>query len=116
MIRIPQNTSIHVTVHNLIARDVLIHGMHTRPGKNDDTFDVPGGSTRDVTFSAGTPGAYYYWATAGGDTLGGRPYKEDSQLHGAFIVDPPGAVASDRYSSLGCGATVSSRRNHSMFQ
>ena len=101
MIRIPQDTRIHVTVHNLIARDVLIHGMHTRPGKNDDTFEVAAGATRDVTFSAGAPGAYYYWATAGGDTLGGRPYKEDSQLHGAFIVDPRGAVAPDRVFVIG---------------
>jgi FtsP/CotA-like multicopper oxidase with cupredoxin domain len=101
MIRIPQDTRIHVTVHNLIARDVSIHGMHMRPGKNDDTFGVPVGATRDVTFSAGTPGAYYYWATAGGDTLAGRPYKEDSQLHGAFIVDPPGTVAPDRVFVIG---------------
>jgi len=101
MIRIPQGTRIRVTVHNLIARDVLIHGMHTRPGKNDDTFDVPSGATRDLKFSAGVPGAYYYWATAGGDTLGGRPYKEDSQLHGAFIVDPQGTVAPDRVFVIG---------------
>jgi len=101
MIRIPQDTWVHVTVHNLIARDVLIHGMHTRPGENDDTIDLAAGATRDVTFSAGAPGAYYYWATAGGDTLGGRPYKEDSQLHGAFIVDPRGAVAPDRVFVIG---------------
>jgi FtsP/CotA-like multicopper oxidase with cupredoxin domain len=101
MIRIPQDTRIHVTVHNLIARNVLIHGMHTRPGKNDDTFEVAAGATRDVTFSAGAPGAYYYWATAGGDTLAGRPYKEDSQLHGAFIVDPHGTVAPDRVFVIG---------------
>jgi len=101
MIRIPQDTWVHVTVHNLIARDVLIHGMHTRPGENDDTIEIAGGATRDVTFSAGAPGAYYYWATAGGDTLGGRPYKEDSQLHGAFIVDPRGAVAPDRVFVIG---------------
>jgi manganese oxidase len=79
----------------------LIHGIHTRPGKNDDIFAVPSGATRDVTFSAGAPGAYYYWATAGGDTAVGRPYKEDSQLHGAFIVDPPGTVASDRVFVIG---------------
>src|SRR5579871_2726435 len=30
MIRVPQGTSIHVIVHNLIPRDVSIHGMHTR--------------------------------------------------------------------------------------
>jgi len=101
MIRVPQDTRIHVTVHNLIARDVLIHGMHTRPGKNDDILEVPGAATRDVTFSAGAPGAYYYWATAGGDTIGGRPYKEDSQLHGAFIVDPPGTVEPDRVFVIG---------------
>jgi FtsP/CotA-like multicopper oxidase with cupredoxin domain len=101
MIRIPQGTSIHITVHNLITQDVLIHGMHTRPGKNDVTFEVPGGATRDVTFSAGALGAYYYWATAGGDTLGGRPYKEDSQLYGAFIVDTRGTVAPDRVFVIG---------------
>jgi FtsP/CotA-like multicopper oxidase with cupredoxin domain len=75
--------------------------MHARPGKNDDTFEVASGATRDVTFSAGAPGAYYYWATAGGDTIAGRPYKEDSQLHGAFIVDPPGIVAPDRVFVIG---------------
>jgi hypothetical protein len=101
MIRIPQDTNIHVIVHNLIGRDVSIHGMHTRPGKNDDTFDVTGGATRDVTFLSGAPGAYYYWATAGGDPIGGRPYKEDSQLHGAFIVDAPGTVFPDRVFVIG---------------
>jgi FtsP/CotA-like multicopper oxidase with cupredoxin domain len=101
MIRIREDTSIHVTIHNLIARDVLIHGMHTRPGKNEDTLEVPGGATRDLTFSAGAPGAYYYWATAGGDTLADKPYKEDSQLHGAFIVDPRGTVAPDRVFVIG---------------
>ena len=101
MIRVPQGTSIHVTLHNLTTRDVLIHGMHTRPGTNDDTVKVPGGATRDLTFFAGSPGAYYYWATAGGDTLAGKPYKEDSQLNGAFIVDPPGTVARDRVFVIG---------------
>jgi FtsP/CotA-like multicopper oxidase with cupredoxin domain len=101
MIRVPQDTSIHVTVHNLIARDVQIHGMHSRPGKNDDTLEVPGRTTRELSFSTGAPGAYYYWATAGGDTLGGRAYKEDSQLYGAFIVDPLGDVRPDRVSMIG---------------
>jgi FtsP/CotA-like multicopper oxidase with cupredoxin domain len=101
MIRIPQDTTIHVTVHNLIARNVLIHGMHARPGKNGDILEVAAGATREVTFSAGAPGAYYYWATAGGDTLAGRPYKEDSQLYGAFIVDPPGTVTPDRVFVIG---------------
>ena len=101
MIRVPQGTRIHLTIHNLIARDVLIHGMHSRPGNNDDILQVTSGATRDLTFSTGAPGAYFYWATAGGDMLGGRPYKEDSQLHGAFIVDPPGSTATDRVFVIG---------------
>jgi FtsP/CotA-like multicopper oxidase with cupredoxin domain len=101
MIRVPQDTRINVIIHNLVARDVLIHGMHSRPGKNDDTFEVTSGATRETTFSTGAAGAYYYWATAGGDTLSGRPYKEDSQLYGAFIVDPPGRVAPDRVFIIG---------------
>jgi FtsP/CotA-like multicopper oxidase with cupredoxin domain len=32
---------------------------------------------------------------------GGRPYKEDSQLHGAFIVDPPGTAVQDRVFVIG---------------
>ena len=35
------------------------------------------------------------WATTG------RPIREDSQLAGAFVVDPPGKVASDRIFVLG---------------
>lgn len=101
MIRVPQDTKIHIAIHNLITRDVQIHGLHSRPGKNDDTLEVTSGATREITFSTGAPGAYYYWATAGGDTAGGRPYKEDSQLHGAFIVDPPGTVVPDRVFVIG---------------
>ena len=101
IIRVPQDTKIHATIHNLIDRNVLIHGLHSRPGNNDDTFEVTSGATRELTFSTGAPGAYYYWATAGGDTLAGRPYKEDSQLHGAFIVDSPGTVVPDRVFVIG---------------
>jgi FtsP/CotA-like multicopper oxidase with cupredoxin domain len=78
-----------------------MHGLHSRPGKENDILEIPAGESRQVTFQAGEPGAYYYWATAGGDTLGGRPYKEDSQLHGAFIVDPRGMVAPDRVFVIG---------------
>jgi FtsP/CotA-like multicopper oxidase with cupredoxin domain len=96
MIRVRQGTAIHLHLQNLISATVVMHGMHSRPGKEDDILEIPVESARDVTFTAGEPGAYYYWASAGGDTLGGRPYKEDSQLNGAFIVDPPGDVPPDR--------------------
>ena len=96
MIRVRQGTVIHLHLQNLISPTVVMHGMHSRPGKEDDVLEIPPGATRDVSFTAGEPGAYYYWASAGGDTLSGRPYKEDSQLNGALIVDPPGEVPADR--------------------
>jgi FtsP/CotA-like multicopper oxidase with cupredoxin domain len=96
MIRVRQGTVIHLHLQNLISATVVMHGLHSRPGQEDDSLEIPTGATRDVSFTAGEPGAYYYWATAGGDTLSGRPYKEDSQLNGALIVDPPGEVPADR--------------------
>jgi manganese oxidase len=96
LIRVRQNTTIHAQVHNLLAVNAVMHGLHARPGKEEEVLEIPSRETRSVTFQAGEPGAYYYWATAGGDTLNGRPYKEDSQLSGAFVVDPPGVVPPDR--------------------
>ena len=96
MIRVRQGTVIRVRLQNLISASVVMHGMHARPGTEADVLEVPPGAVRELRFSAGEPGAYYYWASAGGDTLNGRPYKEDSQLNGAFIVDPPGDVPPDR--------------------
>ena len=96
MIRVRQGTVIRLHLQNLISAAVIMHGMHARPGREDDVLEVPAGAVREVSFTAGAPGAYYYWATAGGDTLNGRPYKDDSQLSGAFIVDPPGDIPPDR--------------------
>ena len=74
-----------------------MHGLYTRsrqrlgPAAADRRF--PPGETREFAFSAGTPGTYYYWGATAADTLPSaieRP-GSDSQLSGAFIVDPRGA-------------------------
>jgi FtsP/CotA-like multicopper oxidase with cupredoxin domain len=96
VIRVPKGTTVHASIRNLLAVAVGMHGLHSHPGKEDDVLEVPAGGTRRTEFLAGEPGAYYYWASAGRDTLNGRPYKEDSQLNGAFIVDPAGDVPPDR--------------------
>jgi FtsP/CotA-like multicopper oxidase with cupredoxin domain len=50
---------------------------------------------REIRFDAGVPGTYYYWgATMGADSIPDRGDR-DSQLHGAFIVDPAGASRPD---------------------
>lgn len=101
LVRVPQGTELHVSFHNLLRATAIIHGMHQHPGNSQDVVEVAPGETREVRFMAGDPGTYQYFASAGGELNRGRPFREDSQLHGAFIVDPPGIVAPDRVFVLG---------------
>ena len=101
MLRMPQGTQVHVTVTNQLQTKATVHGLNTRPGKDDDIIEIPAGETRDRTFLAGAPGTYYYWARTVERSKTGfgslpQPVFEDSALNGAFIVDPPDSVPADR--------------------
>ena len=103
LLRVPQGTTIYVKVANKLNAKATVHGLNTRPGDdNQDAFEVPPGESRERTFLAGAPGTYFYWARTtelpNVPPLGviRQPVFEDAQLNGAFIVDPPGAVAADR--------------------
>ena len=98
LIRVPVGTVIIASVRNSIPGAVLaVHGMVNRPANRDRTIRVPFGKTQLVRFRAGSPGTYFYWATTSAKTIGTR-VGSDSQLSGAFIVDPPAskAAAKDR--------------------
>ncbi len=97
LVRVPAGAEIRATIHNLISGSTLVmHGFHSRPGDPKDTFEVAPGERREVRFKAGAAGTYYYWATTGGPLEQNRPYSIDSQLTGAFIIDPAGRkLASD---------------------
>jgi manganese oxidase len=101
LIRVPQGTEIRVSLHNLLPAAAVLHGMHQHPGEASDVLHVPAGEVREVQFSAGAPGTYQYWASTAEDLSGRHPYREDSQLAGAFIVDPPGTVQADRVFVIG---------------
>lgn len=101
LIRVPQDTEIHAIVHNALPVAATVHGLHERPGDEKDSFIVQPGATQEIRFKAGEPGPYYYWAsTTGSSTLRGRMPIE-TQLAGAFIVDPPGVVTTDRVFVIG---------------
>jgi len=101
LIRVPQGTQIHVILHNLLATEATVHGLHAHPGDPKDVVKVPPGKVREVSFSAGLAGTYQYWASAGGPINRGRPFREDSQLAGAFIVDSAAEAAADRIFVIG---------------
>jgi FtsP/CotA-like multicopper oxidase with cupredoxin domain len=90
MIRVPEGTEIHAFLTNGLTHALVMHGF------TPDTMQVPVGATREVRFTVGAAGTYYYRgvATDSGDTGPTR----DAELSGAFIVDPRGVpvIARDR--------------------
>ena len=88
LIRIREGSEIRVTVRNSISGSPLrLYGMMTRPGDPERFVEIAPGAVRELRFKAGAPGTYYYWATTTGVALNQR-FGVDSQLTGAFIVDP----------------------------
>lgn len=102
LVRVREGTVIHATVRNTLPDSTLVlHGLLTRPGLVDDTVQVPPGATREVQFTAGQPGTYFYWGTTTGKRMEDDRWI-DSQLSGAFIVDPANRVGSaDRVFVIG---------------
>ena len=88
LIRVTAGTRIEVTVRNALRDSTLIvYGLHTRPSAVDDTIQIAAGATRALSFVAGAPGTYFYWGTTTHNAVVDRS-GIDSQLHGAFVVDP----------------------------
>jgi len=97
LIRVPEGTEVRATIRNSIpGSQLVIHGLHTRPGKAEDTVALAPGETRELRFTVGAPGTYFYWGTTSGAASVADWFSRESQLNGAFIVDPKGASADDR--------------------
>jgi manganese oxidase len=105
MIRVTAGTMIHATIRNPLADTLVLRGLGER-GLVQDTIVILPRSSVEIRFPANRVGAHFYWATASssrrmlapqlqtGPGLVRLPY--DSQLTGAFIVDPPGARPDER--------------------
>lgn len=95
LLRVHEGVEIHATIKNLIPGATLkLYGMATRPADPNEAIEIPPGAVREVRFKAGAPGTYYYWGTTTGVPLN-RRFRADSQLTGAFLVEPPGAAPPD---------------------
>ena len=100
LIRVPQGTEVRISIRNPLDSTLVIHGLGPRPPASDSGLVLHPGETRDVRFRAGTPGTWYYWGAFPGLGIADRQWL-DSQLAGAFVVDPPGAASDDRIFVLG---------------
>ena len=95
LVRVPQGTTIDVSLHSTLTVPATLHGLHQRPGDDNDVVAVAPGATTRVRFMAGAPGTYLYWARTP-DGQRGQNHILDSQLIGALIVDAPGGATDDR--------------------
>ncbi len=109
LIRIPQGTEVHASLHNSLPVTVFVRGLdsHDTP---PEPLRIAAGETVEVHFTAKSPGTYYYYARTTKDStreigklsivdelpMGEGPFGIESQLVGGFIVDAPGSVADDR--------------------
>ncbi len=95
LIRVPEGSHVHASVHNPLAVAIFIHGLQQHPIKSDQPIEVGAGQTKEADFSAGEAGTYLYWASSTKSDLTNRPLDE-GMMSGAFIVDAAGASHSDR--------------------
>ena len=97
LIRVPQGTEIRATLHNALGDSALyLRGFSTR-GLADSAppIRLEPGETREVRFSAGSAGTYYYWASIRPGPISDRP-PSDAELAGAFVIDPAGTQGPPR--------------------
>ena len=91
LIRVFEGTEVVATVRNELETLLRVHGLCERDGRVCPPVDVQPGEAREIRFRSGRAGTYHYWATTTGMPLPFRAVN-DTQLSGAFIVDPPGAA------------------------
>jgi FtsP/CotA-like multicopper oxidase with cupredoxin domain len=99
LLRVREGTEIRARVRNSLDEMLVVYGLYTRPGTEPRSapLTIPAGEVREVAFAAGAPGTYFYWGAASTTTTIGQRPATDSQLVGAFVVDPrDGAVPNDR--------------------
>jgi manganese oxidase len=91
LIRVPEGTEIAARLRNELTSAMRVHGLCERGGSACPPLDVPAGESRQVRFKTGPAGTYHYWATSTGMPLVFRAVG-DTQLSGAFVVDPVGTT------------------------
>jgi len=101
LVRVRQGTEIRVSVRNPFRDSVItVYGLQAHPATQDTGLRIPPGATRNASFQAESPGTYHYWGTTGSRGIEDRKWFE-SQLSGAFIVDPPNAPTDGRVFVIG---------------
>jgi FtsP/CotA-like multicopper oxidase with cupredoxin domain len=92
LLRAPLGTLVHLTVRNHSDSAVMLGGFRPSLPAGQDTLHVAAGATRELRFRLDRVGNFFYWGVLKGLTSFEDRYWLDSQLTGALIVDPAGAM------------------------
>jgi len=104
LIRVPVGTHVRATVRNMLAVPMTLFGFGVSRGNNDSVVIAPGAS-RALQFTATEAGTYYYAAKTTPGPISAR-LNDGSQLNGAIVIDPKGAVAADRIFLISAWFTI----------
>src|SRR4029077_20049671 len=102
LIRILQGTKVHANIHNSLPITVFLRGFNAHTEANNEPAKITSGGTIYLNFEASAPGWFDYSARRTRDSIrdvgilpvsaelpmGEGPFEIESQLNGAFIVDP----------------------------
>lgn len=93
LIRVATGTVVMVALRNALPdSSIRVTGLGAALSATDSGVAIAPGGRADVQFVAGAPGTYLYRAILGVHALD----RERETTGGAFVVDPPGEVQSDR--------------------
>ena len=99
LLRAPVGTTVRLTLRNQSDSALTFSGFRQSLKADDDTVQLAAHASRELTFRLDAVGTYAYWGVLKGEkTFEDRTWL-DSQLNGAFVVDPAGtdpARATDR--------------------
>ena len=94
LIRVPEGTTVVLTLRNALGAALRINGLCGRPGACDPVSVAPG-ATQEIRFTLNVPGTYFYWGATGPGLVRARR-RGDTQLGGAIVVDPREGSPADR--------------------
>jgi len=92
LLRAPVGTMVRLILRNRSDSAVVIGGLRRPMPTERDTLEVAVGASREVTFRLDQVGNYFYWGMLKGLSGYEDRFWLDSQLTGAFIVDPAGTA------------------------
>ena len=89
LIRVTVGTNVTIKVTNSTDSTLVLHVL-------SDSAIIAPGQSGGLSLRADSPGTFFYWASTTRSDLRHRAF-EDSQLHGALVIDQRGArVSADR--------------------